>query len=120
MSLVGQNIPHDSAAGHVSGESLFLDDTAPLRGELLVDYVGSPVAHGEILSIDLEPARAIRGVVALLTAKDIPGHNLIGPAVKDEPLLFDKTAEFLGCPVVLIAAENRAALAAARRAVRIE
>jgi xanthine dehydrogenase large subunit len=119
MSLVGQDIPHDSAAGHVTGESLFLDDVPPQRGELFVDYVGSPVAHGEIVSVDLEAARAIPGVVALLTAKDIPGHNLIGPAVKDEPLLFDKVALYLGAPIVVIAAETREALAAAKRVVKI-
>jgi xanthine dehydrogenase large subunit len=120
MAVVGQNIPHDSAAGHVSGESLFLDDVAPARGELLIDIVGSPVAHGEVLKIDLEAARAIPGVVAILTHNDIPGHNRIGPAIKDEDLLVEKIAPFLGAPIVIIAAESRQALALAKKSVRID
>jgi xanthine dehydrogenase large subunit len=120
MAVVGQNIPHDSAAGHVSGQSLFLDDVAPARGELLVDVVGSPDAHGEVISIDVEEARRIPGVVAVLTHQDIPGHNRIGPAVKDEDLLVEKIAPFLGAPIVLIAAETQQALAAAKKAVKID
>ncbi|HEX8521018.1 MAG TPA: xanthine dehydrogenase molybdopterin binding subunit [Tepidisphaeraceae bacterium] len=120
MSIVGQNIPHDSAVGHVSGQSLFLDDVAPLRAELLVDVVGSPVAHGEIVSINLDEARKLPGVVALFTHKDVPGHNHIGPVLKDEDLLVEKTAQFVGAPIVLIAAETRAAIAAAKKAITID
>ena len=119
-SIVGQDIPHDSAAGHVSGESVFLDDVPPTRNEVFVDFVGSPVAHGELISIDLTAARAVPGVVAILTHEDIPGHNDIGPVVKDEHLLVSTTAVFLGDPIVLIAAESRDALSAAKRQVRIE
>src|SRR5271163_1906670 len=50
MPAVGKNIPHDSAVGHVSGQSIFLDDLPPASGELLVDFLGSPVAHGRIRS----------------------------------------------------------------------
>ena len=34
MTVVGKNIRHDSAVGHVSGESIYVDDMPPLRGEL--------------------------------------------------------------------------------------
>ena len=120
MSFVGRDIPHDSAAGHVSGESVFLDDVPPARNEVLVDFVGSPVAHGEVVSLDLDAARAVPGVVAIFTHADVPGHNDIGPVVKDEHLLVEKEAVFIGDPIVLIAAESREALAAAKRAVRVE
>ena len=120
MAYVGQNIPHDSARGHVTGASLFLDDIPPARGELLVDVVGSPIAHGRITKIDLSAAREIPGVIALFTAADIPGHNDIGPILRDEHLLAADEALFVGDPIVLIAAETRDALRAARQAVRIE
>ena len=89
MPSVGKNIPHDSAAGHVSGQSIFLDDLPPTAGELLVDFLGSPVAHGKIRSVDLSAAAAIPGVI-LLTHKDIPGHNDVGPVMKDEHILAEK------------------------------
>jgi len=89
MGVIGKDIPHDSARGHVTGQSLFIDDMPFARNELLVDFLGSPVAHGVIESLDLEAARKVEGVVALLTAKDIPGHNTFGPVVKDEQLVVE-------------------------------
>ena len=44
MPLVGKNMPHDPAVGHVSGESVYIDDVSPLRGELIVDFVWSPIS----------------------------------------------------------------------------
>ena len=120
MTFVGKDIPHDSAAGHVSGESIFLDDVPPARNEVFVDFVGSPVAHGELISIDTDEARKIHGVVAIFTHEDVPGHNDVGPVVKDEHLLVEKQALFVGDPIVLIAADSRDALLKAKRAIRIQ
>ncbi|HYO09070.1 MAG TPA: xanthine dehydrogenase molybdopterin binding subunit [Tepidisphaeraceae bacterium] len=119
MGAVGKDIPHDSARGHVSGESVFLDDVSPARNEVFVDCVGSPVAHGELIAVDYAEALKVPGVVAILTHEDIPGHNDIGPVVKDEHLLVSKVAHFMGDPIVLIAAENRTALLAAKQAVKV-
>src|SRR6478672_9492893 len=107
MPSIGKDIPHDSARGHVTGESIFVDDIPAARNELHVDFVGSPVAHGKLKSIEISAAAKLPGVVAIFTARDVPGHNRFGPIVKDEHLLVDNVAEFLGDPVVLIAAENR-------------
>src|SRR5688572_18108363 len=120
MPAVGQSIPHESAAAHVTGEAVFVDDIPPARNELYVDVVGSPCAHGRLRKIDLTAARAVPGVVALLTRRDLPGHNDIGPVLKDDHLLVEDVAAFLGDPVVIVAAESRESLAAARKLVRIE
>src|SRR4051794_36461732 len=107
MAAIGKNIPHDSARGHVSGQSTFIDDIPPAKNEVLVEPLGSPVAHGRVKSIDTSEAMKLAGVVAIFTQRDIPGHNRFGPIVKDEHLLVSDVAEFLGDPVVLIAADNR-------------
>ena len=120
MPSVGSNIPHDSARGHASGESQFIDDIPPQHGELFVEVVGSPVAHGKIRAVHLEDARGIPGVSAVLTARDIPGHNKFGPIIPDEHLLADDFVDYIGDPIVLIAAETRVAAMAARKAVRLE
>src|SRR4051794_13611520 len=90
MPVIGKDIAHDSAATHVSGESIFLDDLPPMPGELLAGVVHSPVAHGRLKELDLSACRQVPGVVAIMTAADIPGHNLHGPAVKDELLIVEE------------------------------
>ncbi|MDZ4688421.1 MAG: xanthine dehydrogenase molybdopterin binding subunit [Planctomycetaceae bacterium] len=120
MSAVGQNIPHDSAVAHVTGESPFIDDLPPTFGEVLVDFVGSTTAHGRILGIDIAAARAVPGIVGVLTARDVPGHNEYGPIVRDDRVLADQTVRFHGEPVVLLIGESRSALAAAKHLVRID
>jgi xanthine dehydrogenase large subunit len=119
MNIVGRNIPHDSARGHVTGESIYVDDMPPLRGELIVDFFWSPVAHGRIRSLNLDRAREVEGVVALLTYRDL--HcNLFGPIIEDEILLAEEEVTFIGQPVVIIAAESRDAIKAAKKAIEID
>lgn len=120
MPAVGQDIPHDSARGHVAGESIFIDDMPPARNELLADFLGAPVAAGKLLSIDFNGADQIPGVVALLTAKDIPGHNQFGPVMQDEHLLVEGQIDFLGDPCVLIVAEHRQAIAEAKKRITLQ
>ena len=128
MGVAGTSVAHDSAVGHVTGESAFLDDVPPLHGELIASIVPSPLAHGRLISIDVSAARAIPGVHAVLTAADIKGHNKFGPVFKDENLIVpvwtgddaEQAAMFVGQPLAILAAENAAALDAARKAVRFE
>src|SRR5450432_2514406 len=120
MPAIGKDIPHDSATTHVSGASIFLDDLPPLAGELIAGLVPSPFAHGRLRKLDITPALSVPGVVAVLTHKDVPGHNLFGAAIKDELLLVEEEAVFLGQPLAIIAAQNRDALEQARRAVIVE
>src|SRR5688572_22889329 len=120
MPAVGQNLPHDSARQHASGESLFIDDIPPMHGEVLVDFLGSPVAHARIKSVNLDEAARVPGVVALFTHGDITGHNRFGPVIKDEHLLVSDVAAYLGDPVVLIAATSRRAIRDAKKRIGID
>ena len=116
LSSVGKNIPHDSAVGHVTGESVYIDDVPFAKNELIVDFYGSPVAHGKIRSIDTSK---VDGVVALYTYKDLH-HNLFGPIIKDEILIAEDKVMFIGQPIVIIAAETREAIRAAKAAIKVE
>ncbi len=116
MSQVGKNVPHDSARGHVTGESIYVDDIPFARNELIVDHFWSPVAHGRIRSIDTS---AVTGVVALFTYKDL-AHNLFGPIIKDEILIAEDKVTFIGQPIVVIAAESREAIRAAKAAIKVD
>jgi xanthine dehydrogenase large subunit len=120
MPEINKDIPHDSACTHVTGESVYIDDIPLQSNELLVDFYGSAMAHCQILSIDLEAAWAVPGVVALYTYRDLGGINKFGPILQDEVLLCEEHCSFIGEPIVVIAAENRLALAQAKKAIRVE
>jgi xanthine dehydrogenase large subunit len=120
MASVGKDIAHDSATLHVAGKSLFLEDVPPLAGELVAGIVPSPVAHGRVKKLDIAGALRVPGVVAVMTHRDIRGHNLFGCSVKDELLLVEDEAVFLGQPLAIIAGETLAAVRVAAAAVKVE
>ncbi|HVT26514.1 MAG TPA: hypothetical protein VHE81_00715, partial [Lacipirellulaceae bacterium] len=119
MPSAGKAVPHDSAVGHVTGLAPYIDDLRPLAGELYVGFVGSPVAAGQLLGVDASAALAIPGVIGCYTVADVPGHNLFGAVVADEPFLADGELLYLGQPVAIVAAESPAALERGRTAVRV-
>jgi len=120
MTTVGRAHPHESAVGHVTGRAAFIADIPPRRDELVVGLVVSPEANGRLLHVHTEQARAVRGVVAILTAADIPGMRTFGPLVADEPVLAFDRVYYVGQPVAIVAAESREALEHARALVRLE
>lgn len=119
MPSLGQSIPHDSARTHVSGQSLFIDDIPPQRGELFLEIFGSPVAHGMLKALELDAARTAPGVMCVLTAADVPGHNIFGPIIHDDHLLAADKVTYVGDPIVLIAATSRAAALAAKKLIKV-
>lgn len=58
---------------HTRGESVYLDDIPEIAGTLNAAVYGSPEAHGIIKQLHLDDALAVKGVVKILTNKDIPG-----------------------------------------------
>jgi len=117
---LGKDIPHDSAYGHVTGESLYIDDIPFAKNELIVGFLGSPYAHAILNDIDLTEARNIPGVIGLYTHADLGGHNLFGPIIQDEVLLVEHTATFINQPIVVIAAETRKALREAQQKIHLD
>jgi xanthine dehydrogenase large subunit len=99
---------------------VYIDDLPPARNELLVDFVGSPLAHGRIQSVDTTAAAQVGGIVAVYTWKDVPGENTFGPIFHDEELLAREECHHIGQPIVVLAGTSKQALATARTAVRIE
>ena len=61
-------VPHDSAAKHVAGEAIYIDDLPEPAGMLDAAVGLSAKAHADIVRMDLDKVRAAPGVVAVLTA----------------------------------------------------
>ncbi|PIF77420.1 xanthine dehydrogenase molybdenum binding subunit apoprotein [Variovorax sp. 54] len=114
---VGISRPHESAHLHVAGEATYIDDIPELAGTLHCALGLSPVANGRVTALSLDAIRAMPGVVAVLTADDIPGTNDCGSIVHDDPILLPVNdggqIRYLGQPVFAVIAETREA---ARRA----
>jgi xanthine dehydrogenase large subunit len=113
---VGVALRHESAHLHVAGEATYVDDILEGRGTLHAAFGLSARAHARIRALDLAPVRAAPGVVAVLTAADIPGENNVGPILHDDPILADGEVQYLGQPIFLVVAET---VDAARRAARL-
>ncbi|HXC54154.1 MAG TPA: xanthine dehydrogenase molybdopterin binding subunit [Rhizomicrobium sp.] len=109
---------HDSAAKHVAGRAIYIDDMPEPHGLLHLALGLSQRAHAKILDMDLSAVRAAPGVVAVFTARDIPGRNDVGPVVHDDPIFADGLVQYAGQSLFAVAAETvELARTAARKAV---
>ncbi len=103
---VGRSVKHDSAPKHVSGEAVYVDDRLEFPNQLHVYARMSERAHARIVSIDTSPCYQIPGVAIAITAKDVPGQLDIGAVMPGDPLLADGKVEFIGQPVIAVAADS--------------
>ncbi len=104
---VRQAIPHDSAAKHVSGRAIYTDDMPEPSGLLHLFAGKADRAHSLIRRLDLERVRKVPGVIAVLTAADVPGANDISPVgAHDDPLFADREVQFHGQVLFTVAAES--------------
>jgi xanthine dehydrogenase large subunit len=116
MSAAHKPLPHDAAPLHVSGQARYVDDIPMPVGTLHLAFGLSTVAHGDITGIDLAEVRAAKGVVAVLTAADLPFANDVSPSNNDEPLLATGIVHHVGQPIFLVVATSHLL---ARKAVRL-
>jgi xanthine dehydrogenase large subunit len=116
LRVVGVPARHDSAIRHVCGSAVYIDDLRAPEGTLHLAPGGAAVARGRIVRIDLDAVRSAPGVVAVLTAADIPGRNDVSPVMGDDPMFAADAIEFHGQVVFAVVAETRDL---ARRAARL-
>ncbi len=113
---VTKALPHDAAKLHVTGAARYIDDMPLPASTLHLAFGMSEVAKGTITAMDLGAVRAADGVVAVLTADDLPFANDVSPSAHDEPLLSDGAIHYLGQPLFLVIAKTHLA---ARKAARL-
>jgi xanthine dehydrogenase large subunit len=114
-SIVGKALVHESARDHLTGRAHYTDDVVESAGTLYCAPVLSPHAHARFQSLDATAALAQQDVVAFVSARDIPGHNAIGPIIQDEPLLPTDLVEYRGQVIgIVVARSARAARKAAK------
>ena len=106
FKTIGVSHNHESAALHVTGDAVYVDDREEV-GSLLHLAVGkSNCAHARVRSMDLSNVGAAEGVVTVLTAGDIPGVNEVGNVAPGDPLFVDDVVQFFGQAMFVVAAES--------------
>jgi len=126
MRVVGTSVSGHDFIEKVKGSMLYAADWE-LPGMLFGRIVRGQVGSARIVSVDTAAARAVPGVVAVLTAADVPVNKLVEHASGGlgelnivMPLLAGDRVRYLGEPVALVAAETRDALDEAAELVEIE
>src|SRR5499426_1998995 len=129
--VIGKSEPRADAWEKVLGRPIYAGDLA-IAGMLHGRIVRSPYASARITRLDTSAARALRGVVAVLTYVDVPQNSLrmelpgrmaeatAGAVLATQPVLAEDRVRFQGEPVVAIAAETPEIAAAAAELVRVD
>ena len=118
---VGKAIAHDSGVLHVAGTATYIDDIREPEGLLHVaPGYAREGAKGKLITVDLDAVRNAPGVVAVLTARDIPGINDCSPAMGDDPIFAETEIAFHGQVIFAVVAETRDAARRAALLARIE
>jgi CO/xanthine dehydrogenase Mo-binding subunit len=116
-ALIGVSRPRLDSVDKVTGAARFAGDLT-LPGLLHTRLVLSPEPHARVALVDAEEARQIPGVVAVLTAADLP-IVAEGSFRHQEPLARDEVV-FAGQPVAMVVAESEAAAEDGAEAVFVE
>ncbi|MEO8504527.1 MAG: molybdopterin cofactor-binding domain-containing protein [Acidobacteriota bacterium] len=119
LHLIGTPFRRVDGRAKVTGATKFADDLSFPR-MCFLKLVRSHVPHGRIVSIDLEAARAMPGVLAFLTGKDMPNPFGILPVSQDEHALCPDIVRYVGDPVVAVAALTEDQAHEAALAVKVE
>jgi len=118
---VGEGRIHDSAAKHVSGQAVYIDDIPTPQNVLHLYAAPAARAHANIKKLDVSKVRTADGVALVLTVEDIPGVNDVSPTgTNDEPVLADGTVHFHAQPLFCVAADSIDQARAAARLAEVE
>jgi CO/xanthine dehydrogenase Mo-binding subunit len=102
---IGDSAIDKDGLDRVTGRLLFADDLyreGMLQGKLLF----TPIPCGDLIDVDTTEAEKLPGVVKVLTSKDVPGKNLLGRMIPNQPALVEKRVRFIGDVLAVVFAET--------------
>jgi CO/xanthine dehydrogenase Mo-binding subunit len=118
FSSVGKSAPRVEGLQKVSGKALYTADHL-LPGTLWGKALRSPYPHARILRVDTSRAKSQPGVMAIVTAADIP-NVLTGRRLRDMPMLAGDRVRFIGEKIAVVAAEDRNVAEEATQLIEVE
>ncbi|HVI40164.1 MAG TPA: xanthine dehydrogenase family protein molybdopterin-binding subunit, partial [Anaerovoracaceae bacterium] len=109
-------VDRQDAYGKITGKAKYVDDLK-FPGMLYVQTVRCPYPHARILNIDGSDALKLKGVVRILTAKDVIGRNHLP---NDKPVLAAEVAKCAGDGVAIVVAETKSLAVKAAKLVKVD
>ncbi len=107
-AVVGHQQTRPDAVGKVNGKAIFTDDLV-FEGMLYAKVRRAMVPHAFLKRLEVAKAKALPGVVAVLTAGDIPGEHNHGLVVYDWPVMVGvgERIRYVGDALAIVAAETQ-------------
>ena len=108
QKVIGRNKIRPDAIEKVTGEAIYTDDLE-FEGMLFASVRRAGVPHAILKSLDVSKAKALTGVLSVLTAADIPGEHKHGLVVYDWPVLvgIGERVRYVGDALAIFAAETQ-------------
>lgn len=113
---IGKHVTRADGRDLISGRRQFIDDVR-IPGMLIARVLRSPYPHADIADINVEKAKALPGVKAVLTYKDAPDWKC---GLPQHRRVLDRRVRFTGDSVALVAAETLEAADEACRLIEVE
>jgi len=117
--VVGKSVQRLDSLDKVLGKPIYTMDIVP-ENVLYLKVVRSSSAHALLKTVDLSAARRYPGIVAVVTAKDIPGINESTALLPDKPLFASDRVRFAGEPIAAIASYDASTAEEAVDLVRVD
>lgn len=120
-TYVGHNMHRIDVEGKVLGTGEYCDDIE-LPGMIHASAVRAEHPRARVLAIHTEEAKALEGVVCILTAADIPGSVKVGHLKHDWDAMIPvgECTRYLGDAIALVAAETPEILEKAKKLVKVD
>jgi 4-hydroxybenzoyl-CoA reductase alpha subunit len=118
--IVGHGVTRYDGPDKVTGRAKYTADIK-LSGMIHGKILGSPIAHGTIKKIDVSKARALPGVLAVITGADVTDNYYgVSPARYDEQILAKDRVRYVGDEVAAVAAVDEATAEHAISLIEVE
>lgn len=119
LAAVGRFLPCPEAVDKVTGKAIYADDLY-FEHMLYARALRSSYPHARVLKVDTSRVKALPGVVAVLTAEDIPGARNHGVVTAHWPVLAYDKVRYVGDAIAIVAAESEALGEEALKLIAVE
>lgn len=118
LQAIGRPLPRPDSVDKVTGKGIFADDLY-VEGMLYAKALRSKYPHARLSDVDVTLAQSAPGVVAVITASDIPGRKDCGVHEIDWPVLCYDKVRYVGDAIALVVADSEETAAKALALIQV-